>query len=249
MLFIIFYFVNDRIVEKRKDAITYNDALLFDSTKMKAEEYFNIKHDNSKDDDMAISHNKVANHVNDNNQHITITENNTSRALNTIQNEDNNDISIKKSDPQMLKLHDNHTNRTSEINNNNQINNSIVVNNNFVNKLQGGEVIKQEINAEIKPFCITSYAKPTYNDYQCLDAKDSIQYDKRETLFYIRDDLVIHHSFISTFFKWSIIEPYYIRLTKFIMGINMIFAFNAFALFDNNIDLRAIDSSRVTSAL
>jgi hypothetical protein len=87
----------------------------------------------------------------------------------------------------------------------------------------------------------------TIKDYEFLSVEDSMKYNKRTFFKYLWDGLVHRHRLISIFSKHSIVDPFYLRLSRFMFDISLIFGLNAMTYSDSYIELRALSTDKVFS--
>jgi hypothetical protein len=85
----------------------------------------------------------------------------------------------------------------------------------------------------------------TIMDYDALDPKDLLTYDKRTTFKFFKDSLMLNHSLFTLIFKKSLREPPFIMLLKLVFTLSMQFGLNAMLITDSVIDARADDPSKV----
>jgi hypothetical protein len=85
----------------------------------------------------------------------------------------------------------------------------------------------------------------TVLDYDALDPKDLLIYDKRTTFKFFKDSLMLNHSLLTLIFKKSLKEPPFLMLLKLVFTLSMQFGLNAMFITDSVIDARADDPSKV----
>jgi hypothetical protein len=99
-----------------------------------------------------------------------------------------------------------------------------------------------------KPDTNTQGKKPiTLADYGALSSVDLLKVDKRTTLVYLRDLLLLEHSAVSLVFKRSFKDPFFLRLYKFVFSVSMLFAMNALTYTDSYIDQQHTNPEQVIS--
>jgi hypothetical protein len=76
----------------------------------------------------------------------------------------------------------------------------------------------------------------TMRDYDSLSLEELLTYDNRSYGKYLWDNLVRRNQLLSIFFKVSKIDPVYIRVTKLIFALSLIFGTNAFLFTDSYIE-------------
>jgi hypothetical protein len=78
----------------------------------------------------------------------------------------------------------------------------------------------------------------TINDYFALAPIDSLIYDKRTTLQYIKDNMILQHPIVSLIFKRSFIDPLFLRILQQTFGLTLKFGINAMLYTDGYLDAR-----------
>jgi hypothetical protein len=89
----------------------------------------------------------------------------------------------------------------------------------------------------------------TMTDYESLNISEMFVYDKRSLKKYLWDNFVRHNLLMSILFKHSFVDPIYIRITKLVFCISLIFGTNAMLFSDYYIELRANSNYKVKNSL
>jgi hypothetical protein len=82
-------------------------------------------------------------------------------------------------------------------------------------------------------------------DYAELTPLELIKYDKRSTLTYFKDMMILNHKVLSLIFKRSLKAPLFIEMLKLVFSLSMLFAVNAMVYTDDVIDKRQVDMKDV----
>jgi hypothetical protein len=86
----------------------------------------------------------------------------------------------------------------------------------------------------------------TIKDYEYLQTiKDCMKFNKRTFKSYLWDGLVYKHRLLSVIFKHSLIDPFYLRISKLIFDISLTFGLNAMTYSDYYIEIRALSRDKV----
>jgi hypothetical protein len=118
----------------------------------------------------------------------------------------------------------------------NKINNNEgndIKNNNFINQPSSVDITpKQTVGFETAP----SDAIYSILDYSNLKPKDSLKYDNRNIVTFIKDKLIADHTIINLIFNCSLREPKFIRIINLIFTLSMQLAINAMLYTDSYIE-------------
>jgi hypothetical protein len=82
-------------------------------------------------------------------------------------------------------------------------------------------------------------------DYEQLKPTEQLDYDRRSTITYFKDVLILNHPVLSLIFYRSLKFPKFIELSKLIFSISMLFGVNAMCYTDDVIDQRQTDTKDV----
>jgi hypothetical protein len=114
--------------------------------------------------------------------------------------------------------------------------------NNFIIQKEVGVITSEKPENKHNGLRIKTISVPDYDE---LSARELIKFDKRTTLVYFRDLLIIDHSIISIIFKTSLKDPLFIRVLQLVFILSMQFAVNAMLYTDGLIDKRATEQEDV----
>jgi hypothetical protein len=78
----------------------------------------------------------------------------------------------------------------------------------------------------------------TIPDYEELSPNELLKLDKRSTLTYLKDLMILDHTILSLVFRKSLKEPLFIRVLQMVFSFSMQFAINAMLYTDDVIDQR-----------
>jgi hypothetical protein len=76
----------------------------------------------------------------------------------------------------------------------------------------------------------------TMLDYDCLLPNDSLKYDNRKNISYLKDILIIEHPLLSLIYKHSLLDPMFMRLLQLEFSLCMQVGINALLYSDAYID-------------
>jgi hypothetical protein len=85
----------------------------------------------------------------------------------------------------------------------------------------------------------------TIHDYEELDSKDKITYDKRSNLKLFKDELILRHSIYSLIFKRSLFDPIFLRILNLTFLLSFQLTLSALTMTDGYIDSRLKNIHRV----
>jgi hypothetical protein len=86
----------------------------------------------------------------------------------------------------------------------------------------------------------------TIPDYEELPPDKILKLDKRTTLTYLKDLMILDHAILSLVFRKSLKDPLFIRVLQTVFSLSMQFAINAMLYTDNVIDERQSKLATVT---
>jgi hypothetical protein len=86
----------------------------------------------------------------------------------------------------------------------------------------------------------------TIPDYEELLPKELLKFDKRTTLAYLKDLMILDHTILSLVFRKSLKDPLFIRVLQVVFAFSMQFAINAMLYTDGVIDERQSKLADVT---
>jgi hypothetical protein len=73
-------------------------------------------------------------------------------------------------------------------------------------------------------------------DYSNLNPKDSLKYDNRNTIKFIKDRFIADHTIINLIFNYSLREPRFIRVINLVFSLSMQLAINSMLYTDSYIE-------------
>jgi hypothetical protein len=114
--------------------------------------------------------------------------------------------------------------------NNNDSNNSDANLNKASPKSENSEIIIKE---------------PTNRDYESLNLKERMIYDKRTFKHFLIESIIEEHRIINIILESSILHPFYIKLNKLVFELSMGLAINALMYTADYIDTRATANDKV----
>jgi hypothetical protein len=227
----------------RKDKQKYlhyiikQDCLLFDRVKISLDEYFlKIKPKQIKSIDAKFMEPEF---------------NTTRRFKQNIYEEKGNRIQ-----PNTLKNNNNDLDNVQiyKIMGNNNIdleNNVQIINNNVVDKKienTVGDTNTEEHDTPKPPESkskVTFYNEITMRDYEALSIEEMFIYDNRSFKKYLKESLIRNNMILAIILKHSILDPIYIRISKFIFSISLIFGINAMLFNEDYIEQRVSGNYKV----
>jgi hypothetical protein len=89
----------------------------------------------------------------------------------------------------------------------------------------------------------------TIPDYEELSPIELLKYDKRTTLHYLKDLMILDHPLLSLVFRKSLKDPMFMRILQMVFSFSMQFAINAMLYTDDVIDERQSAMAGVTIIL
>jgi hypothetical protein len=121
---------------------------------------------------------------------------------------------------------------------------------NFIDQKNPGDVTDprstdshQNTQSGFRPFIKSKDI--TMMDYETLTHDERFKFDNRTFTKYLWDSMTRRNMILSIFYKYSVIDPSYIRVGKLVFAINLIFGFNAILFDDQYIDGRALGNYQV----
>jgi hypothetical protein len=116
-----------------------------------------------------------------------------------------------------------------------ELENKKTIYNNFIERTK---IVEKSPETVVKSEESPSDVKNIYSllDYSSLSPKDSLKYDNRNTIKFIKDRLIADHTIINLIFNYSLREPRFIRVINLVFSLSMQLAINSMLYTDSYIE-------------
>lgn len=225
----------------KNDAITLNPEKIGNAKPMKIAQTktYDLKLETEMQD---INKNTKFKHIHKNSDNILSLNIRVGDRKNTLSNENSINISNIEVQNSSKNFDYNQVNQVNPIN----INNMVTSSNMIVSQRQNTQILQKEDDKnqeEVKNYDELDLKINTKPDLNNIPLALLVKFDKRNLLSYFWDEMISRITILNLVFVTSILNPFYIRLNKFILQINLDFCINAMFLTVSIIDRQSLEKN------